>query len=174
MQSNTSMTYKEELIKNLEDKEYRKAFVESHINNSIAFQIRSMRGNLKQEDFGKNIVLKHQSAISRIENPNYGKFTLKTLKEIAAAFDVALMVRFVPFGDLIKWDLNLSSRSLDVPNFDKDPYLKEENKDSIANAASDKYIGLSNAQALTNVVDIREIRSNHIRPNIFLPQASNA
>lgn len=126
MQSNTSMTYKEELLNNLKNEEYRKAFVESHINNGIAFQIRTMRNNrnLNQEALG-NLAGMKQEAICRLENPNYGSFTLKTLKEIAAAFDVALIVRFVPFSDLVKWDLNLSEELLDVSSFNKDTYFTE-------------------------------------------------
>ncbi len=111
MQSNTSMTYEEELLSKLKDKEYRTAYVESHINNGIAFQIRTLRGDLTQEELGKRAGMK-QEAICRLENPNYGSFTLKTLKQIASAFDVGLIVRFVPFSDLVKWDLNLSSESL--------------------------------------------------------------
>jgi len=66
----------------------------------------------------------NQNAISRLENPFYGKPTITTLKRIAAAFDVALVVRFVPFSQLIAWvsgtpfvDSGLSSKSLAVPNF---------------------------------------------------------
>jgi len=42
-----------------------------------------------------------QQALSRLENPYYGKITLSTLKKIAAACDVALIVEFVPFSQLI-------------------------------------------------------------------------
>jgi transcriptional regulator with XRE-family HTH domain len=66
----------------------------------------------------------NQNAISRLENPFYGKPTITTLKRIAAAFDVALVLRFVPFSQLIAWvsgtpfvDNGLSSKSLAVPNF---------------------------------------------------------
>ncbi len=130
MQSNTSKSHKEKLLENLKDKEYRKAFVESHINNGVAFQIRTMRGDLTQEDLGKLAGMK-QTQICRLENPNYGSFTLKTLKEIAAAFDVALIVRFVPFSELVKWDLNLSAQTLLVESFDKDPYFQEKTEDKL-------------------------------------------
>jgi transcriptional regulator with XRE-family HTH domain len=42
-----------------------------------------------------------QQAISRLENPYYGKATLTTLKKIADACDVALLVEFVPFSQLV-------------------------------------------------------------------------
>jgi len=133
MQSNTSMTYKEELLLNLKDKEYRTSFVEAHINNGIAFQIKTMRGDLTQEELGMLAGMK-QEAICRLENPNYGSFTLKTLKQIASAFDVALIVRFVPFSDLINWDLDLSAESLKVLSFDEDLDFKKQGEDVLAKA----------------------------------------
>ncbi len=69
----------------------------------------------------------NQNAISRLENPNYGKATITTLKRIASVFDVALVVRFVPFSQLVDWvsgtpflDRGLSSESLTVPSFEKE------------------------------------------------------
>ena len=69
----------------------------------------------------------NQNAISRLENPNYGKATITTLKRIASVFDVALVVRFVPFSQLVDWvsgtpflDRGLSSESLTVPSFENE------------------------------------------------------
>jgi transcriptional regulator with XRE-family HTH domain len=39
-----------------------------------------------------------QNWISQIESPDYEGFSLRTLKKLAFAFDVALIVRFVPFS----------------------------------------------------------------------------
>lgn len=41
-----------------------------------------------------------QARISVVENVGYESFTVSTLKRIASAFDVALIVRFVPFSRL--------------------------------------------------------------------------
>ena len=43
-----------------------------------------------------------QARISLLENPNYQGLSLATLKRIANAFDVALVVRFEPFSKLFK------------------------------------------------------------------------
>jgi transcriptional regulator with XRE-family HTH domain len=66
-----------------------------------------------------------QNQIYRLENPATAKPTISTLKRIAAVFDVALVVRFVPFSQLTSWasgtpfvDMGLSSKSLSVPSFD--------------------------------------------------------
>lgn len=99
---------RERLISQLKDANYRKAFVEAHAKDSIAFQLRMMRkaqgwdqGQLAGHALGDP---KLQSMISRYENPDYGKYSLNTLLELAAAFDVALVVHFAPFSELLDWD----------------------------------------------------------------------
>jgi len=66
----------------------------------------------------------NQNAISRLESPGYGKPTITTLKRLAAAMDVGLMVHFVPFSQMIDWvsgtprlDYGLNTASLAVPTF---------------------------------------------------------
>ena len=68
-----------------------------------------------------------QSAISRLESPDYGNLNIKTLRRIASAFDVGLIVRFVPFSELGDWvsgtprtNPGLSSNSLAVPSFEEE------------------------------------------------------
>jgi len=105
--------------------EERKRFVESNISKGIAYQIRAMRENngLTQEELAKKVGM-NQNAIHRLENPNYGKPTITTLKRVAAAFDVALIVRFVPYSQLVCWvsgqpylDNGLKPSALAVPSF---------------------------------------------------------
>ncbi len=82
----------------------RARFVESNLCKNLAFQIRALRDRegWSQEQLGEKVGM-NQNAISRLESPFYGKATLTTLKRIASAFDVALIVRFVPYGQLIDW-----------------------------------------------------------------------
>lgn len=111
----------------------RERFVASHISKGISFQIRAIRDRLgwSQERLAKEVSMP-QNAISRLESPDYGKPTLTTLKRLAAAFDVGLVVRFVPFSELIDWvsgtpHLNhgLSLRALSVPSFENDTEIIE-------------------------------------------------
>ncbi len=92
-------------LKAILDKRSREALVDSHVRNGIAFQIRAMRRerNWTQEDLAKQADMK-PTQITRVENPVYGSHTVTTLRRIASAFDVALVVRFVPFSELLKWD----------------------------------------------------------------------
>jgi transcriptional regulator with XRE-family HTH domain len=117
---------REKLKAQLKDKRYRDAFVSEHIDTGIPFQIRALR---KQREWTQkklsDLTGMAQERISVAENPNYSRFNLKTLKRIATAFEVALIVRFVPISELVKWELNLSSEALEAVSFDEDPYFIE-------------------------------------------------
>jgi transcriptional regulator with XRE-family HTH domain len=102
----------------LKSKEYRDAYVLEHIKNGVAFQIRTLREDRDwtQGDLG-DAMGKPRNVVSRIEDPNYGKTTLTTLREVAAAFDVGLLVKFVPFSRLVREyedvsPVRLSARSI--------------------------------------------------------------
>ena len=109
-------------------KERRDAFVSAYVDETIPFQIRALRDQQNrrwtQQELAERAGMK-QERISTLENPNYGSYSLRILKQLAAAFDVALIVRFVPFSELAEWKLYLSSDSLQVPSFEQENYFKE-------------------------------------------------
>ena len=116
------------LLEQLKDPEYRRGFVEGHAKDTIAFQIRQMRkaeqweqSDLAREAFGNP---KLQPMVSRYENPDYGKFSVSTLLELAAAFDVALVVRFAPFSELVEWDWNSNEATLRPAAYRRDARLR--------------------------------------------------
>ena len=119
----------------------REKFVDSHVRKEIATQIRAIRdkfGWSQTELCGK--VGMNQNAISRLESAEYGKPTITTLKRLAAAFDVGLVVRFVPFSEMAYWVSGtthgvkgLSTESLVVPNFNAEE--KQHVFDALAIAA---------------------------------------
>ncbi len=83
------------------EKEYRHAYLEESIEQGIAWQIklnRKARG-WSQAELAKMIGTQ-QSAISRLEDPCYGGHSLETLTSIAHAFDCALMVKLISYGQL--------------------------------------------------------------------------
>lgn len=103
-------------------------FVESHLTKGIAYQIRATREQqrLTERELAKRVGTSQQ-AISRLENPDYGKLTLRTLKQVASALDVGLIVRFVPFSEMVDWitatprvNEGLSAHSLAVPSFEEE------------------------------------------------------
>ena len=103
-------------------KKYRDAFVASHLSTNIASQIFVMREarGWKQQELAEETGMA-QARISVMENPGYENFSLATLKRLASAFDVALVVRFVPFGELAQWITQISPSVLAPPQFTKDP-----------------------------------------------------
>ena len=109
-----------QMWESLRDPDFRKQLIDEHINVGVAFQIRSLRGRQKitqttlAELLGDN---SKQPMISEWENPNYGSYTLGTLKDLAKAFDVGLLVRFVPFSKLVDWTVDLTSDVIAPPNF---------------------------------------------------------
>jgi len=115
---------RENLVMELMKEEYRKAFVEAHAKDSIAFQVRMMRKarqwdqkELAERAFGDP---KLQSMVSRYENPDYGSYSLNTLLQLASAFDVALVVHFAPFSELAEWDETPPEKKLVPKAFDEE------------------------------------------------------
>lgn len=105
----------------LRSKAYRDAFVDSAIGNAISAQIFALRTKqeLSQAELADRCGMK-QERISVMENPDYQNFSLKTLKRLAAAFDVALLVRFVPYSELVRWRENETNESLAVATYEED------------------------------------------------------
>jgi transcriptional regulator with XRE-family HTH domain len=106
-------------------KEARRQFTASHVDKTIAHQLRATRDALgwSQERLAEEVGMT-QNAISRLESVGYGKPTITTLKRLAAALDVSLIVRFAPFSELVDWvsgtpsiNEGLTSEALAVATF---------------------------------------------------------
>jgi transcriptional regulator with XRE-family HTH domain len=120
---NTTNNKREQMLENLRDPEFRQQLIDEHINVGIAFQIRALRErqNLTQANLAALLGVK-QPLVSSWENPNYGKYSLATLKELAKAFDIGLLVRFVPFSSLVDWTVDLTSDAIAPPSFREEQY----------------------------------------------------
>ncbi|PYX70434.1 MAG: hypothetical protein DMG72_18780 [Acidobacteria bacterium] len=122
----TTSSPRKNLVQELRDPFYRRAFIKAHAGDSIAFQLKAMRLARKMEQRDVAALLgnpKLQPMISRYENPDYGKYSVSTLLELADAFDVALIVHFAPFSELVDWDMTRSSETLNPVSFDEDEGL---------------------------------------------------
>ncbi len=116
------------LVKELSNKEYRRGFVEGHAKDTIAFQVRQLRKGRgwEQRDLAKALGNpKLQPMVSRYENPDYGRYSIATLLDLATAFDVALVVRFAPFSELVEWDLTATPQTLSPAPYSEDARLLE-------------------------------------------------
>jgi transcriptional regulator with XRE-family HTH domain len=62
-----------------------------------------------------------QSAISRVEDPAYGRINLATLGKIADVFKCALLLRFVPYDQFAEQTRDTSMAALTVKPFERNP-----------------------------------------------------
>jgi transcriptional regulator with XRE-family HTH domain len=157
--TNMSDKRKVNLSEKLKNKEYRDAYVSSSVDVGVAFQVRALR---KQHHYTQNELSEisgmAQGRISALENPS-NSHTIATLKTIANALDVGLIVRFVPISKLVKWQLNLSTDSLDVMKYDEDPYFKEGGGDIEITADLMQYqLPLEDASS-NIVIDINDFKN---------------
>jgi transcriptional regulator with XRE-family HTH domain len=74
----------------------RHAYVEAEVVTGLAHQIRVIR---HQRGWSQKELAKHlgttQAAVSRLEDPTYGRVSLQTLFALSRVFDAGLQVRFV-------------------------------------------------------------------------------
>lgn len=102
------------------------AYIEGHAKDTIAFQLRRMR--LERELDQKEVATmlgnpKLQPMVSRYENPDYGRYSITSLLELAKAFDVGLVVRFAPLSELVRWDIHKTEATLAPPSYAGDTTL---------------------------------------------------
>lgn len=86
--------YKTQLLANPEiKKEYDRLEPEYELIRSIIRE--RLRKNMTQEQLAEKIGTQ-KASIARLENPNYGKSLLPTLKKVAQALDCRLVIRLEP------------------------------------------------------------------------------
>lgn len=112
---------KQLLLTGLEDSDYRRIFAAEQLNTGLAYQLRLLREDRgwTQEELARRTG-KSQEMISRWEDPDYGSYSISTLKAFADAFDVSLIVKFAPFSELTKWLTSLSKEQLVPKGFEED------------------------------------------------------
>ncbi|MGH9469196.1 MAG: helix-turn-helix domain-containing protein [Terriglobia bacterium] len=110
----------------LKEKAYRDSCVREHIRVGIPYQIRTLRQQKgwTQKELGDRLG-KPQNVVSRLEDPSYGKLSLQSLLDLASAFDVALLVKFVSFGRFLGEFKSVSPQALAVQSFSEDVSLSE-------------------------------------------------
>ena len=110
-----------DLIADLQRKQFREAFVASRVSNTLALQIRAMRQERGwSQAYLAELLGTSQNAVYRLESPQYGKPNITTLIRLASIFDVGLSVWFSPFSTLVDRETNLSTDDILVPSFEHD------------------------------------------------------
>jgi hypothetical protein len=116
----------QKISKLLSSQKSRAGYIKAKLSVLVPAQIRGLR--LKsvnpampfQRDLARETEL-HQSRISMFETPGMSNMTLETLSKIAAGLRVGVIVKFVPFHEMLRWE---NSFSLDT--FDVHPRLEED------------------------------------------------
>jgi hypothetical protein len=116
------------LAKEFADQKYRDTFVAHQIATSIANQIRALRGDTLQIQFGRKLG-KPQSVVSRLEDEGYGRVSVQTLIDIAQKLDIALIIRFVNHQSFLRLTNDFSTSGLAPESYNQaamDAFAKEE------------------------------------------------
>ena len=106
-------------IKRLASKPYRDVYLPSRVRAVVAMQIRGFRLALgrTQKNFA-NLIGTTQSVVSDLENPDGEQVSVQTLLNIAAALNVALIVRFASYPDFLSAMSDTSPKGLDAEPID--------------------------------------------------------
>jgi transcriptional regulator with XRE-family HTH domain len=147
-------TSSEKLVPRLSNREYRHAYMMEGVKSWIARQVRALReqrgwsqGDLARESG------KRQSAISRIEDPDYGQLTLQTLFDLAQAFDIPLLVQFAEWPDWLNRMEDVATEWLQKESFN-----------------AEELSALSTRQLTT--VSTNDVFRDHIRWNVAFANAN--
>jgi transcriptional regulator with XRE-family HTH domain len=122
----------------LRNKNYRLAFMSARVAAAVGGQISSLR---KKKEWTQDQLAQHagmkRSRISLLESADYEGFSFTTLKRIAAAFDVAVIIQFVSFRDFVRWSESFNQAALTPESFlDTDRALRSEDLSSIMQGLS--------------------------------------
>lgn len=115
------MSEKSQLINKLKNSfSSRVAYTRATTSINVASQIKALRRRRKmtQKELS-NLMGTGQSRISAMERPGE-LLTVDTLVRLASAFGVGLMVKFVPFSEMLNWENSYHQDSFDATSIEKD------------------------------------------------------
>lgn len=139
------------LFLKLRNNDYRLAFMSARVAAAVAGQISSMRkkkGWTQDELADRAGMKRSRSRISLLERADYEGFSFTTLKRIAAAFDVAVIIQFVNFREFLKWSESFNQAALVPESFSEtDRALRSEDLSAIMQGFSSGRATWNQAQA---------------------------
>jgi transcriptional regulator with XRE-family HTH domain len=116
----------ERIYKLLNSQKSRASYIKAKLVVLVPAQIRALRLSSTnprmpyQRDLAREADV-HQSRISMFETPGAANITLETLSKIAAGLRVGVIVKFVPFHEMLGWENSFSPESFNVlPRLEQD------------------------------------------------------
>lgn len=99
----------------------RDAYVQAEVTTALAHQIRAIRlqRNWSQADLAKKMGTT-QAAVSRMEDPSYGRLSIKTLLDLSRVFDTGLRVQFISTITMLHETFKPKAQLREVPSFEEE------------------------------------------------------
>jgi len=103
------------------DREFRADYIRAKLEVLIPSQLRALRlrQGKKQAELAKLADMK-QARISAMETPGRVNFNLETLVRMAATHNLGLMVEFVPFSEMLRWENEYGQDTFNPTKLDDD------------------------------------------------------
>ena len=104
------------------DRRSRESYIKSKLGVLVPSQIRALRlksNTPHQKDLAKAAGT-HQSRVSMIERPGEANLTLEKLAWIASVHKVGIIIKFVPFSEMLQWENGFSQDAFNVTPIDQD------------------------------------------------------
>lgn len=116
----------ERIYRLFKNQKSRASYIKAKLVVLVPAQIRALRLRSKnpamprQGDLAREAGV-HQSRISMFETPGAANITLETLAKIAAGLRVGVIVKFVPFHEMLHWENSFAPDAFDVaPRLEED------------------------------------------------------
>jgi len=116
----------QKISKLLNSQKSRAAYIQAKLSVLVPAQIRALRIKSRnpvmpfQRDLARESETQ-QSRISMFETPGMANMTLETLSKVAGGLRCGVIVKFVPFSEMLRWENSFSPEHFDVfPRLDHD------------------------------------------------------
>jgi transcriptional regulator with XRE-family HTH domain len=116
------MSERSKLINKLKtSRDSRESYVRAKLRVLLPSQLRALRlrNCMSQPALAAASGMK-QSRISAMEQPGKTNFNLETVVRMAATFKVGLVVKFVPFSEMLKWENEFSQDEFNPVTIEED------------------------------------------------------